>query len=129
MQFKALGNKVTQPSRELETFLSPGPLEITFSTSEFTALCPITGQPDYAEITITYFTRKVCLESKSLKLYLMSYRNEGAFCESLCIQIASDLIKALDPEWLAVTIKQNARGGIGLNATHTYARKHEQLTS
>jgi len=106
---------VTAPSKELETFASPRPgrpFEIVFETEEFTCLCPMTGQPDFAKLKITYMPDQLCVESKSLKLYLWSYRNQGAFHEAVTNQIADDLVAALNPVWLRVDGDFLIRGGI-----------------
>ncbi len=106
---------VTQPSRQLETFVSPRPgraFEIRFETEEFTCLCPMTGQPDFAHLTISYIPDQLCVESKSLKLYLWSFRNEGAFHEAVTNQILDDLAAALQPQWLKVEGDFLIRGGI-----------------
>ena len=106
---------VTQPSKKLETFVSPRPgraFEIRFETEEFTCLCPMTGQPDFAHLTITYIPDQLCVESKSLKLYLWSFRNEGAFHEAVTNQILDDLVTATRPQWLRVEGDFLIRGGI-----------------
>jgi 7-cyano-7-deazaguanine reductase len=106
---------VTQPSKRLETFASPRPgraFEIRFETEEFTCLCPMTGQPDFAHLTITYIPDQLCVESKSLKLYLWSFRNEGAFHEAVTNQILDDLVAATQPQWLRVEGDFLIRGGI-----------------
>jgi len=106
---------VTQPSKQLETFASPRPgrsFEIRFETEEFTCLCPMTGQPDFAHITITYIPDQLCVESKSLKLYLWSFRNEGAFHEAVTNQILDDLVKATSPQWMRIEGDFLIRGGI-----------------
>ncbi|MFZ2493103.1 MAG: preQ(1) synthase [Thermoanaerobaculia bacterium] len=105
----------TQPTRNLETFPNPAPerdYEIAFEAPEFTCLCPMTGQPDFATIRIRYVPDERCVELKSLKLYLWSYRNEGAFHEAVTNQIANDLIAALDPRYLEVEGDFYVRGGI-----------------
>lgn len=106
---------VTQPSKQLETFASPRPgraFEIRFETEEFTCLCPMTGQPDFAHIKITYIPDQLCVESKSLKLYLWSFRNEGAFHEAVTNQILDDLVKATQPNWMRIEGDFLIRGGI-----------------
>ena len=106
---------VTVPSKQLETFASPRPgrpFEIRFETEEFTCLCPMTGQPDFAHLTIRYIPDRLCVESKSLKLYLWSYRDEGAFHEAVANQILDDLVEALQPQWLQVDGDFLIRGGI-----------------
>lgn len=116
-QFQALGKKVDGPSRELEVFPAPkGVTTIHFTTDEFTSHCPVTGQPDFSGVTIEYEPDEWCIESKSLKLYLWSFRNETAFCESLAAQIATDVKKACKPKKCKVTVAQKARGGIALTA-------------
>jgi 7-cyano-7-deazaguanine reductase len=107
--------KVTEPSKQLETFASPRPgraFEIRFETEEFTCLCPMTGQPDFAHLTITYVPDQLCVESKSLKLYLWSFRNEGAFHEAVTNRILDDLRAATQPQWIRVEGDFLIRGGI-----------------
>jgi 7-cyano-7-deazaguanine reductase len=89
------------------------------TSDELTAVCPITGQPDLYTATIEYSPNALCLESKSLKLYLAGYRNEGAFCEALAVRIRDDVAKALElgADQVAVTLTQKARGGITITAT------------
>ncbi len=101
----------------LDTFPNPRPrrpYEICFSTAEVTSLCPITGQPDFYEVTITYIPGKLCLESKSLKLYLFSLRNTGLFAEDMANRILEDLVQACRPRWIQVVCQMNPRGGISL---------------
>jgi 7-cyano-7-deazaguanine reductase len=105
----------TAPSKSLETFPNPNPerdYEIAFETPEFTCLCPMTGQPDFATIRIRYVPDQTCVELKSLKLYLWSYRNEGAFHEAVTNRIADDLIAAISPRYLEVEGDFFVRGGI-----------------
>jgi 7-cyano-7-deazaguanine reductase len=105
----------TVPSKNLETFPNPRPArdyEVRFDCPEFTCLCPLTGQPDFATIRISYTPDDRCVELKSLKLYLWSYRNEGAFHEKVTNQIADDLIAALAPRRLRVEGDFSVRGGI-----------------
>lgn len=119
---------VTAPSKQLETFASPRPgrpFEIVFETEEFTCLCPMTGQPDFAKLKITYMPDQLCVESKSLKLYLWSYRNEGAFHEAVTNLICDDLVKALDPRWIEVTGDFTVRGGIHTAVTVRHGEKPE----
>ncbi|GAA0466473.1 preQ(1) synthase [Alkalibacillus silvisoli] len=97
-----------------EAFEAPNVQTITFKALEFTAVCPKTGQPDFGQVEITYTPNEKCIESKSLKFYLWSYRDEGAYCESLAAQIADDFIYAIDPLSVEVTVYQSARGGIEL---------------
>ena len=100
-----------------EAFDEPDVQLITMEGTEFTALCPRTGQPDFGSVTVEYVPREKCIESKSLKYYLWSYRNEGVFCENLAAQIADDIVYAIDPKVLEVEVTQNIRGGIGIVAS------------
>lgn len=105
----------SQPTRELQTFPNPNPerdYEIAFEAPEFTCLCPMTAQPDFATIRIRYVPDEKCIELKSLKLYLWSYRDEGTFHEAVTNKIANDLIAALDPRYLYVEGDFYIRGGI-----------------
>jgi len=105
----------TQPSKNLETFKNPAPdrdYEIAFDIPEFTCLCPMTGQPDFAHFDIRYVPDQLCVELKSLKLYMWSYRNEGAFHEAVTNRILDDLVAALKPRKLVVSGDFNVRGGI-----------------
>lgn len=111
-----LGNKAA-PSKNMEAFPNRAPGRyylVTLETDEFTCLCPKTGQPDFASIKVVYVPDEKVVESKSYKLYLWSYRNEGAFHEHLVNQIMDDLVKLLDPHWIRVTGIFNIRGGIGI---------------
>lgn len=115
----------TQPSRQLETFPNPHPdreYEIDLTCPEFTAVCPITGQPDFATIRITYVPGPRCVELKSLKLYLWSYRNEGHFHEDVTNRILNDLVAALDPIRMTVVGDFNVRGGIKTVVTVRHER-------
>jgi len=106
---------MTKPNKNLDTFPNPNPerdYEIAFEAPEFTCLCPMTGQPDFATIRIRYVPDQLCVELKSLKLYLWSYRDEGTFHEAVTNRIAGDLIAALDPRFLEVIGDFYVRGGI-----------------
>lgn len=106
---------VTAPDRSLATFPNPNPerdYEIRFDCPEFTCLCPMTGQPDFATVRIAYTPDQRCVELKSLKLYLWSYRNEGAFHEAVTNRILDDLLRALKPRRCSVTGDFLVRGGI-----------------
>jgi len=94
--------------------------QIEFDCPEFTSLCPVTGQPDFARITITYIPDRKCLESKSLKLYLGSFRSKGMFHEEITNRILDDLVSACRPRWARVRGKMNARGGISIEVTAEY---------
>ncbi len=105
----------TQPQKHVDTFQNPRPerdYEVRFDCPEFTCLCPLTGQPDFATLRIRYVPDELCVELKSLKLYLWSYRDEGAFHERVVNQIADDLIRALGPRALRIEGEFNVRGGI-----------------
>lgn len=113
----------TRPSRRMETFANPRrgrEYEISIVYPEFTCLCPMTGQPDFARVEIAYIPDEVCVELKSLRNYLWSYRNEGAFHEAVTNRIADDLIALLQPRWLQVEAQFQARGGIatGVSVEH-----------
>jgi len=126
MHLEALGHEVTKPSRALETFPAPQHVtSITFTSNELTTFCPVTHQPDFSTIKIEYQPRHKCIESKSLKLYLWSFRDEAAFCEALSAQIAQDIFNATEPRWCRVTITQNVRGGIVIEAVAELPDKHD----
>ncbi len=114
----ALGRRVRGPRRQLDTFPAPADCTtITMTSDELTALCPVTGQPDLYTAEITYRPSKLCLESKSLKLYLWSFREEGQFCEALAGCIARDISEVLHPHGVRVRLSQKPRGGISIQAT------------
>jgi len=105
----------TQPSKALETFDNPRPerdYTIRIHTPEFTCLCPKTGQPDFATINLAYIADKQCVELKSFKLYLWSFRDAGAFHEDVTNQILSDLVAATAPRFMRVKAEFNVRGGV-----------------
>ena len=105
----------SQPSRALEVFPNPRPgrdYEISFECPEFTCLCPRTGQPDFATIRIAYSPAEQCVELKSLKLYLWSYRDQGAFHEDVVNRILDDLVAACEPRRIKVVGDFLVRGGI-----------------
>jgi 7-cyano-7-deazaguanine reductase len=117
--FVALGHSGLDHYAGLESFPNPGVSHVEMESDELTAVCPITGQPDMYVATIEYSPEGLCLESKSLKLYLMRFRNEGAFCEALAVQIRDDVAGALElaHDRVTVTLVQKARGGITITAT------------
>ncbi|QGU31628.1 preQ(1) synthase [Thermochromatium tepidum] len=103
------------PSQSLETFPNPQPerdYTIRIRVPEFTCLCPKTGQPDFAELTLEYVPEQRCVELKSLKLYIWSYRDQGVFHEAVTNRILDDLVEALAPRFMRLTAKFNVRGGI-----------------
>ena len=105
----------TKPSKNLESFPNPYPgrdYEIRFECPEFTCLCPKTGQPDFATLRIFYIPDKRCVELKSLKLYLWSYRDEGAFHEAVTNKILEDLVKRISPRFMEIEADFYVRGGI-----------------
>jgi len=113
----------SQPSRELETFPNPNPgraYEIRFECPEFTCVCPRTGQPDFATVTITYTPGDLCVELKSLKLYLWSFRDEGHFHEAVTNRILDDLVAATAPRKMLVVGDFYVRGGIHTVVTARY---------
>ena len=95
---------------------------VEFDCPEFTSLCPITGQPDFARIHITYIPDTKCLESKSLKVYLFSFRNTGMFHEEITNRILDDLVAACEPRWARVTGTMNPRGGISIVVNAEYVK-------
>ncbi|MEN6621957.1 MAG: preQ(1) synthase [Smithella sp.] len=117
--------KTTQPVKKLETFPNHHPNRnyiVKLQTEEFTCVCPMTGQPDFAKINIQYIPDKKIVESKSLKLYLWSFRNEGVFHEHLTNTILDDLIAALKPRWCKVSAEFAVRGGIGITVDAEYKK-------
>lgn len=99
-----------------EAFPAPDVASVTLTAQEFTSICPRTGQPDFGTVAIEYTPTQRCLESKALKFYLWSFRDEGAFCESLASRIADDVVYAIEPEHVTVEVRQNVRGGIAIVA-------------
>ena len=119
-------NRPTQPSKELVTFKNPAPerdYEIAFDIPEFTCLCPLTGQPDFAHFKIRYVPDKLCVELKALKMYFWSFRNEGQFHEAVTNRILDDLVKATAPRSMTVEGNFFVRGGIGTIITASYDKK------
>ena len=105
----------TRPQRKLETFPNPAPerdYRIHLDIPEFTCLCPKTGQPDFATMELDYVPERACVELKSLKLYIWSYRNRGAFHEAVTNRILNDLVAATRPRFMRLTAHFNVRGGI-----------------
>ena len=113
----------TQPSKQLDTFPNPAPerdFEVRFECPEFTCLCPKTGQPDFATIRIRYVPDRLCVELKSLKLYLWSYRGEGAFHEAVTNRILTDLVAVTQPRRMTVEGDFWVRGGIKTEVEASY---------
>lgn len=120
-----LGRDSTQPSKKLETFPNHHPnrdYTVTLTTDEFTCVCPATSQPDFARLTIRYVPEQRVVESKSLKLYLWSYRDEGVFHEHVANVILDDLVEALEPRWCEVQADFAVRGGIAISVQAEYSR-------
>lgn len=118
-EFVALGHAGSEHYAGLETFPNPGVSHVAMTSDELVAVCPVTGQPDFYTAAIEYKPGPLCLESKSLKLYLAGYRNEGAFCEALAVRIRDDVAAALElpADKVRVVLTQKARGGITIAAT------------
>lgn len=117
-EFVALGHTGSDHYAGLETFDNPGVSHVEMTSDEVAAVCPVTSQPDLYVATIEFWPQALCLESKSLKLYLSGYRNEGHFCEALAVKIRDDVAEVLrlPSDKVRVTLKQKARGGITITA-------------
>ena len=116
----------SQPSRELETFPNPHPQRpylIRFECPEFTCVCPMTGQPDFATLVLDYVPDKLCVELKSLKLYIWSYRDEGTFHEAVTNRILDDLVRATAPRLMRLEARFNVRGGITTSVVAEHRKK------
>jgi 7-cyano-7-deazaguanine reductase len=119
-----LGATPTTATKELQVFPNPNPerdYTIEIVSPEFTCLCPVTGQPDFAEITLRYVPDALCVELKSLKLYYWAYRNEGAFHEAVTNRILDDIVGSVAPREATVVGKFNVRGGLYTTVTATYS--------
>jgi 7-cyano-7-deazaguanine reductase len=106
----------SRPSKRLQTFRNPSPqrdYRIRMTLPEFTCLCPLTGQPDFAVLELEYVPDRLCVELKSLKLYVWSFRDQGAFHEAVTNRIVEDLVRAARPRYLRLAARFNVRGGIG----------------
>jgi 7-cyano-7-deazaguanine reductase len=130
MNEQSLGGKpTTLPSKQLETFENPNmqrDFHIHMEIPEFTCLCPKTGQPDFAVIYLDYIPDALCVELKSLKLYMWSFRDEGCFHEAVTNQILDDLVAAINPKFMRVTAKFYVRGGIFTNVVAEHRQKDWQ---
>jgi len=105
----------SRPSKRLQTFRNPSPerdYRIQMTMPEFTCLCPLTGQPDFATLELEYVPDRLCVELKSLKRYVWSFRGEGAFHEAVTNRILDDLVRAARPRFMRLTARFNVRGGI-----------------
>ncbi len=115
----------TTPSKQLETFANPHPDRdylVRVETAEFTCVCPVTGQPDFASITIEYVPDELCVELKSLKLFFWSFRQEGHFHEDVTNRILNELVEVLDPRRLEVRGTFNVRGGLQTTVTVSHQK-------
>src|SRR6516225_8607668 len=130
-EFRLLGHSdvklpASPAEARLETFPNPAPqrnYRIHFETADFTSVCPVTGQPDFARIDIDYLPDRLCVESKSLKFYLASYRNERAFNEAVTNHILDDFVRAVRPRRVTIVAQFSARGGISLTVRAEYPDK------
>ena len=119
-------NPPSAPSKELQVFPNPAAKRdyaIQFQIPEFTCNCPLTGQPDFAHLRVDMVADQFCVELKSLKMYLWSYRNEGAFHEKVTNDIVDDIVKATRPRFVRITAKWYVRGGIYTNVVAEYRKK------
>lgn len=116
----------SRPSKRLETFANPTPqrdYRIRMEIPEFTCLCPMTGQPDFATLLLEYIPDRSCVELKSLKLYIWSFRNEGTFHEAVTNRILDDLVRATKPRYMRLEARFNVRGGIHTSIVAEHRRK------
>ncbi len=119
-------NPPSRPSKELHVFPNPAPQRdyvIQFQVPEFTCFCPLTGQPDFAHFTIDMIADEYCVELKSLKMYMWSYRDEGAFHEKVTNTILEDIVKVTNPRFIRITAKWYVRGGIYTNVVVEHRKK------
>ena len=113
-----LGGTVRHAIDHLECFPAPnGVSEVRLRTDEVVSVCPVTGQPDLSSLEITYQPHEHCIESKSLKLYLWSFRDRPVFCEALAAEVADEVVRTADPHRVTVVVTQRPRGGIVISAT------------
>ncbi|MEO7427761.1 MAG: preQ(1) synthase [Acidimicrobiales bacterium] len=118
-----LGQTVRHPIDHLECFDAPEHVShVRFTTNEVMSMCPVTGQPDHSSLVIEYRPDRRCIESKSLKLYLWSFRDRKVFCEALAAEIAEEVVRTADPHEVTVSLTQQPRGGIVIEATATRRR-------
>ena len=121
-----LGRPTRGPVDHVETFEAPsGCTRVRFTTDEVTSLCPVTGQPDISSVVIDYRPDRRCIESKSLKLYLWSFRDRAVFCEALAVEIADEVVRSVEPHEVTVVVTQHVRGGIVTEATAERRREAE----
>jgi len=123
MESRYLGKKVSGPIDELDAFEAPdGVSEVTMSSDELVSSCPITGQPDYYKLTISYVPSRKCIESKSLKLYLWSFRDKAMFAEAISAEICARVVEDIAPSRCKVLALQKARGGITIESLAEYPK-------
>ena len=116
----------SRPSPRLKTFANPSPgrdYRICMEIPEFTCLCPMTGQPDFAVLQLEYVPDRLCVELKSLKLYLWSFRDEGAFHEAVTNRMLDDLVRAAKPRFMRLTARFNVRGGIATSVVAEHRKR------
>ena len=116
-QFNYLGRSNSIPTKDLDTFPAPSVQSVTLSSGELTSHCPVTNQPDFYHIEVEYSPRLLCVESKSLKLYLQTFRDTAQFAESLAAAIMAGIDRVLSPARIRVTLTQQVRGGLQLTVT------------
>lgn len=123
MESKYLGKTVKHPVSELDSFPAPeGVTEVTMTSDEVTCSCPVTGQPDFYAVTIHYQPEALCIESKSLKLYLWGFRDKAMFAEKLAAEICDRVVEDIAPKACRVTTVQKARGGIAIESLARFPR-------
>ena len=122
----------TKPTKKIKVIPNPYPKRdylIEITSPEFTCLCPMTGQPDFATFKLEYVPDQKCIELKGLKLYLWSYRNEGHFHEEVTNKILDDLVNASHPRWMRIIGTFNVRGGIFTTVTAEYGKRPERIST
>lgn len=123
MDSKYLGKSIREPVDELDTFPSPEGVEtVTMTSDEVTSSCPVTGQPDFYTVSIQYEPNELCIESKSLKLYLWSFRDKAVFAEKMAADIVDRVVADIAPKSCRVTTVQKARGGISIETVAVYPK-------
>ena len=123
MESKYLGKKISEPVSELDTFEAPeGVSLVTMRSDEVTSSCPITGQPDFYVVSIQYEPARLCIESKSLKLYLWGFRDKAMFAEKMTAEICDRVVADVSPKSCRVVLEQKARGGITIESVAVYPR-------
>jgi len=126
MTLTKLGNPDAEPGEELEVFPGTKGTKVTLKCTEFTCRCPVTNQPDWSTIVVHYVARWKIVESKSVKLFLETYRDKGVFHEHLVWELLDVFVEALDPLSCTVSVKFNSRGGIAITAQASYKRPKEE---